>query len=123
MIDIIYYAHCMTTYNTPQEQEELALLKAHFDNGLIFNPNRDWIQFDTNPMKLCLELVADDIITGVAFGTVDGGYVGAGVYAEIRAAQKRYKPVYEIRSGNVLELHGELQLVKRDKAQHWARVL
>lgn len=36
---VIYYAHCMAIYNTPQENRDVELLESIVDGGVVWNPN------------------------------------------------------------------------------------
>ena len=121
MIPIIYYAHSMLTYNTEREEEELQRLQEYFSNGLIYNPNRAYVQNSKTPMQTCLELVKDPWVAGIAFSHNDKK-ISSGVYAEIRLAQKRRKPIYIIESKRIRSYKGTIRLTKKDKATNWAEV-
>jgi phosphoribosylaminoimidazole (AIR) synthetase len=121
MIPIIYYAHSMTIYGSDRENAELELLQKHFRDGLIYNPNRAYIETHKTPMKACFDVVADSAITGLAFSTNQGHYVSLGVFAEIRCAQKRNKQIFRIHEDRIEVYPKKLTLVKRNKKTQWAR--
>jgi hypothetical protein len=121
MIPIIYYAHSMTIYGTEREQKELRQLEDHFSHMLIYNPNRRYIQESKNPMVTCLKIVKDPWITGLVFSHTQRK-VSSGVYDEIKAAQKRYKPIYIIENDRVRQYVGVIKLTKKDRATNWAEV-
>lgn len=121
MISIIYYAHSMQLYNTKREKEELERLKQYFYNGLIYNPNRPNIQYSKNPMAECLKIVADSSVSKLAFSH-NNGHIPSGVYAEIRCAQKRRKPIFQIGKDRIKPYQGTITLTKKDRATDWAKV-
>jgi hypothetical protein len=121
MIPVIYYAHSMSIYGSEREREELEKLEKFFRNGVIYNPNRPFIEHAKKPMIECLRVVADTTITGVAFSVNHSSFISLGVYAELRCAQKKGKPLYIIRDGVDL-YEGGFRLVKKDKKMRWARV-
>jgi len=123
MIDVIYYAHSMTIYNTAREQQELRALTMAFPNGCIYNPNCPYIETHKAPMSACFEVVKSFQVTGLAFSTAREDYISMGVYAEIRAAQKRPIPVFRIYSDGAVKLyHQKPQLIKLKKTEQWAKV-
>jgi hypothetical protein len=123
MIPIIYYAHAMLIYDTEREQKELKILENFFREGLIYNPNRPYIQQHKNPMGACLHVVADGSITQIAFSEAQPGVISCGIYAELRCAIKRGKPLFLICGDHVEPFRGTLKLTKMDKKRNWARIL
>jgi len=123
MIDVIYYAHSMTIYNTAREQQELRALNMAFPNGCIYNPNRPYIETHKSPMSACFEVVKSYQVTGLAFSTSRDDFLSMGVYAEIRAAQKRPIPVFRVYPDGAIRFYREKpQLVKLNKTEQWAKV-
>jgi len=123
MIDVIYYAHSMTIYNTEREQQELLALDMAFPNGCVYNPNRPYIETHRAPMSACFEVVKSYQVTGLAFSTAKEDFLSMGVYAELRAAQKRPIPAYRIfPDGTVKVYHQKPRLVKLNKTEQWAKV-
>ena len=108
MIPVIYYAHSLRIYNTREEKKELETLEAYFYNGLIFNPNRRSIQRAKDPMSECLRMLKDDSVTSLVFSSIQG-YIEAGVYAEIRSAQKQKKPIFYLENEGVTAFHGDIK--------------
>lgn len=89
-----YYAHSMQIYNTDQEKREYDQL-----NKLGFNivcPNRDLSL--GNEMSRYLRIVAKckDLVASEY-----SGFIGKGVYLEIRWALRHEIPVYVLRKGSV----------------------
>ncbi len=120
MIPIIYYAHSITIYNTEREQDELKRLREYFSNGLIYNPNRPYIENNKDSMKGCFKVVQDPYVIGLAFSHQDKK-VSSGVYAEIRIAQKWRKPIYIIDAKRIHSYIGTLSMTTQDRATNWAR--
>jgi hypothetical protein len=123
MIDVVYYAHSMKIYNTEREKWEIGLLQACFPEGIIYSPNRLYIQHHKKPMQACLKVVKDPVVTALAFSTNDRKYISLGVYAEIRAAQKRGIPIYEIGEAFVRMFSRGLSVIGKSKDEKWAEVL
>ena len=91
----VFYAHCIDTYDTEQEQEDLAALKAM--GFKVFNPNCENYRkaYEEKGMS-----ASEPIIKGcdaVAFrAVIAGDYITSGVGAEIAMARRFNKPVIEI---------------------------
>lgn len=121
MIPVIYYAHSMQLYNTEREQQEVRMLMQYFYNGVVYNPNRNFIQYSKNPMGECFDVVNDPTITHVAFSH-DNKKISSGVYAEIKLAMNHHKPVYIIHKDRIIPYVGPITLTKVDRATNWAEV-
>ena len=108
MIQIMYYAHAMQMYGTEREQEELRLIQATFPECVIYNPNRPYIQNHADPMRACLDVIAD--CHALIFAPYLCG-VTMGVNLEIHHARKHNVPVYIL--DNPVELFfGNLSIVR-----------
>jgi hypothetical protein len=113
----------MAIYDTAREQKELSLLAKKFPDGLVYNPNRKYIQTHKNPMKACFQVVKDDAINCLAFSTNQRNRVSMGVYAEIRAAQKRGIIIYRITADDVQVFTRGFKITAKNKTKDWARIL
>jgi hypothetical protein len=130
MIDIVYYAHDLSLYNTDQEQMELALLDWWFSKALIFNPNRPDVQLAENPMEVCLDIVKDESITKLVFSSIlpnpylTNDYVHSGVRSEVITAQKRKIPVFFLRretimAKRIIPFRGDFEHIEHSKPPTW----
>jgi hypothetical protein len=99
---IVYYAHCIALYNTPQEARDLETLKAlGFE---VFNPNTPEIdekvrrarEVSPNYMELFREYVMG--ADALAFRALPDGRIPSGVVTEIEFALFYDKPVFELPS-------------------------
>lgn len=98
----VYYAHHMWKYNTPIEEHELEVIKAHFPEYKIINPNRDIQQscVESETIMNCFEaLMESDIFV---FSTVSG-VVGKGVCIEIQFAEYCKMPIYELKDNSLFK--------------------
>ena len=94
----IYYAHSMSIYGRPQEQRDIAMLEAlGFE---VVNPNKSEHQAGYEAptpfggMSYFCDLVRS--CDALAFRAHPDGSIGAGMMAEIKAAQDDGKPVIEL---------------------------
>ena len=78
----IYFAHPRTTFNTPREREALQAIKTKYQNASIINPAS---YPDTDNMWIFRKLVQQSNIT--VFMTTEDGFIGKGVFLEIKYAQ------------------------------------
>lgn len=91
---IVYYAHCMAIYNTPQEERDIELLK---ELGFeVNNPNDKGHDYGwkTHGMKY-----ADKIVPGadvVAFRSLPDGTIPAGIAYEVQLAIDKGIPIIEL---------------------------
>lgn len=93
-MNIIYYAHHMSKYNTKEEINEINTINKIFNDSIIINPN-GWIYECKNEeiiMNQCLKLVENSNI--LIFSTIANGVIGKGVYTEVKHALKKDKIVY-----------------------------
>ena len=93
----IYYAHCMTIYNTPQEKRDISLLgKLGFE---VINPNHKGSEeaYQRDGMNYFIDLVKGS--DALAFRSFPNGEIPAGVYKEIEVMKKKGSPVFELPSG------------------------
>ena len=120
---IIYYAHSMEIYNKEQEKKELELIKEHFKNATIINPN-GWI-YDNGKgadiMKQCFQFVnnSDTII----FSSLEDGVIGKGVYDELKQAKGRPKIIYYIINNKIVPytLNDFNNIRMIDEGKNWKR--
>lgn len=96
MIKIVYYAHCLAIYDTPQEQRDIELLKSlGFE---VYNPNCEEASaaYKQHGMNWFLDKVAS--CDAVAFRSLPSGKIPAGIYKEVNHAIERRIPVIELPS-------------------------
>jgi len=105
----VYYAHCQSLYNTPQEKRDIImLLRLEFD---VISPNTPEVQ------AACEKIKADSMRADprnevieyfrrfavecdcIAFRALPDGSISSGVAKEIEYFQKEGKPVFELPSG------------------------
>lgn len=103
---MIYYAHPMNLYGTEQETRDLKTIKLLFPNKEILNPNSPEIQRqaknikkDTNSseevMKYFLDII-EDMCDSLIFRGLPNNDITAGVWVEIKHAEKCDYPVVEL---------------------------
>ena len=104
---VVYYAHCLAIFNTPQEERDITLLERL--GYSVFNPNCKYcadgykafgMEFFDGLVKEC------DVF---AFRALPDGRIPAGVAKEIEFARKYDKPVIELPSGVVRREMNALQ--------------
>lgn len=92
----VYYAHCMSIYNTPQEQRDLKTLRRL--GFKTVNPNSEKHEAGANLLGMAyFEKFADEC-DAIAFRALPDGSISAGVAKEIRWFRRRGKPVFELPS-------------------------
>ncbi len=99
---MIYFAHAMTDYGTPREQQALNLLAETFENVKVLNPNEQqhsdaahaFKRTNLNCMEYFCALVRE--CSRVAFLPTHDGMIGPGVMKEIVEAHIFGKAVWEI---------------------------
>jgi len=89
---ILYYAHSVRKYGTPQETKELKSIRRQFGNAEIINPR----SVGSKVMKDYLDIV--DTVDIVVFSEYYG-YIGKGVYEEVMFALNRNIPLFLLRWG------------------------
>ena len=94
----VYYGHSKKIYGTDREKKELKLLKTMFDN--VICPNNDIGNVERG-MKVYLKIVewANLIIVSEYCG-----YVGYGVYYEIKTAIEHNIPVKCLRKNKLYDI-------------------
>lgn len=86
----VYYAHCMTIYNTQEQRDVLMLQRLGFE---VVNPNgKVW------GMDHFLDIVENEV-DAVAFRALPDGSIPAGVAQEVERARACDKPVFELPTG------------------------
>ena len=93
----IYYAHCMSIYNTPQEKRDLETIKILYPNTQIYNPSEDKNGekgYKDFGMKYFTDII--DTCSLLIFRSLPHGKIPAGVFKEINYAIKNNKPVIEL---------------------------
>lgn len=93
----IYYAHCMSLYNTKQEIRDVELLeKLGYE---VVNPNLSCHQENCrqfgNPMEYFTELIKEHCEV-LAFRALPDGKIPAGVLKEVQFAIDNDIPVFEL---------------------------
>jgi len=94
---IVYYAHCIALYDTPQEIRDLnTLTSMGFD---VIDPNCPTFQegYKQTGMDYFKQYIAACDI--VAFRALPDGRIPAGVYMEVQWAMSMGKTVFELPSG------------------------
>ncbi len=96
----VYYAHSMQIYNTEREKNELQIINTMFDKTIC--PNNDIGKTDRG-MRVYLKIVewADLIIVSEYCG-----YVGCGVYYEIKTAIEHNILVKCLRKNKLYDIEG-----------------
>lgn len=95
---VVYYAHPMTLYGTPQEERDIETLMG-MGFGVVNPADQQFVdaaQAYSNKMEYYLELLRK--CDGVAFRGTPGGRITAGVAAEIKEATLWKMPVIELPS-------------------------
>lgn len=93
----IYYAHCVSVFNTPQEVRDAQLLKnLGFE---VYNPNNeaDSRAYEHRGMDHFKELVFQ--FPALAFRALPDGRIPAGVFKEVMWAREAGALVIELPSG------------------------
>ena len=89
-----FYAHCVSIYDTKQEERDLELLnKLGYE---VFNPNKPEYSkmYKELGMMASVKFINDcDVL---AFSALPGGHIPAGVYKEIMIASDKSIPIFEI---------------------------
>ena len=104
----VYYAHCMSIYGTPQEERDMATLKAMFpeDTHVVVNPAVPYFvsgilhaagQPSDRIMQAFFEYVSKEIDI-FAFRALPTGNISCGVMKELRAAEMADIPIIELPS-------------------------
>lgn len=83
----IYFAHPRATQDSPRAIEAINAIKAKFPTATIINPT----DYTGSNMKFYLRLVANADI--LIFIKTEEGFIGKGVFSEIRLAQFLRKEV------------------------------
>jgi hypothetical protein len=94
----VYYAHCIAIYGTPQEDRDVATLRAL---GLeVFTPNSEECArgYQALGMEFFRDLVAKQDV--FAFRAMPDGSIPAGVGRELEWAKLYGKPIIELTSGS-----------------------
>ncbi|MCD6484574.1 MAG: hypothetical protein J7L47_05620 [Candidatus Odinarchaeota archaeon] len=91
----IYFSHSLKEYNTAEEKEAIVLIKKHFPQHVLLNPNLFEYQGTMFPYLLMVKV--SDVLVFKRYR----GYVTSGVGREIEYALELGIPVYELK-GNVL---------------------
>ena len=89
-----YYAHCMSIYNTPQEQRDLEELnKLGFE---VVNPNHPGSEegYQQTGMDYFLDMITDCNV--LVFRSLITQEIPAGITKEIAHAQYRGLPIFEL---------------------------
>ena len=102
----IYYAHCLSIYNTPQERRDVAtLMRLGFT---VVNPNDPDLQQQVERHKqagrsdLAMELVFKPVVCNcdaLVFRALPDGNIPAGVAKEIAWTLQEAKPIIELPRG------------------------
>jgi len=90
---IIYYAHCIDTYNSDVENNDIAMLESI---ALVYNPNsaEDERRYREDGMRHFLRAVRG--CDALAFRPAKNGRITAGMWKEIQEARKNGLPVFQI---------------------------
>lgn len=97
-MNIIYYAHHINKYNTDEEIKEIELIKNHFKDCFIINPN-GWIAQDNDEksiMNQCFHFIKHNCNMTI-FSTIENDIIGKGVYTEIKCTLDSDKTVYYLK--------------------------
>lgn len=93
---IVYYAHSQTTYGSKQEQADLLMLRRL--GILVYNPNngKDEKMFQKHGMEYFDLLASDHEFDAIFYRTYREGIASYGTGYEVRWAQERGIPTFEI---------------------------
>lgn len=112
----IYYAHHLWKYNTEIETYEIELIKDCFPSAEIINPN-GYIAQDNPTEKImsdCIEEIEN--CDALVFSTISG-VVGKGLVREVRHAQLRKIPVWEI-TNNILIVADNVEFIETNSGSN-----
>jgi len=99
----LYFGHTVDIYNTPKEQELIAVIEGKFPRYEVENPNhpvheegyQTYKKEKGSGMKYYFEKVLPTMDAGIFQPFADGKF-GAGVFGEAKFLHERGKPIYEI---------------------------
>jgi hypothetical protein len=93
----IYYAHCINTYGTKQEQRDMDIIGELFPNCEIYNPSNDSLAeegYKSSGMLYFLNIVKSCNL--LVFRGLPNKKIPSGVFKEIKTANESNIPVLEI---------------------------
>ena len=96
---MIYYAHPITIYNTPQEERDIDTITKIFPSQTIYNPSKDTKSnegYKQNGMEYFLKIV--DKCNILIFRGIPNNYIPAGVMSEINRAKQNNVLILELPS-------------------------
>lgn len=93
----VYYAHCLSIYDTPQEQRDLQIMD---DLGWeVYNPNNDECSagYREKGMDFFFDLLRNGNFDAVVFRAIPDGRIPAGVMKEVNFASNNIGlPIIEL---------------------------
>jgi hypothetical protein len=92
----LYYAHCMSIYNTPQEKRDIDLLKSL--GFVVDNPNSPHHEPGWSAVGMRYAEIPISECDIVAFRALPDGSISSGVAKELEIAQRLNKPIFELPS-------------------------
>ena len=114
---IIYYAHCVALYNTPQEKRDIQLMDLLFPTSTLINPNSPSVEARCTAIRDEIARnheeflrdagaeIMDRVFMNLAqtcdllvFRALPDGTIPAGVYKEITWAEEANVPILELPS-------------------------
>lgn len=94
--NVIYYAHCISLYNSQQEKRDLEMISLLFPNSVIDNPNNE--EYSKKYKELGMDFFKQVVKRSsiVVFRALPNGKIPAGVWKEIMWAREENIPVIEL---------------------------
>lgn len=96
----VYYSHPIWKFNTEIEKYELALIKKHFPNAKIVNPNEAVNQTDSEPAIMANCFACLKQCESIVFSSLSG-VVGYGVMDEVELAKSEDKQIYYLSNHDI----------------------
>lgn len=100
----IYFAHPVSDYNTPKEEEDLQAIQKYFPDAEILNPNSPESEaaYKVQGMKYFEDLVKT--CTGIVCVPFSDGEWGMGVWKEAESMARSGGPVWQLHQGKLQEV-------------------
>ncbi len=115
---LVYFAHPISTYKTPEESKALKLINKTFPKHSLFNPATDIKQngFGFDIMKRCFKIIRTKNTEIIVFMS-DERIIGRGVHDEVLLAESLNKKIFYISNGRLNKKYR----IKRLNQNSWIR--
>ncbi len=117
IIGPVYVASPLTTYDTPRYDAMVSGARAHFPQATIL-PARDLFASNDDWRARWPDMLPT--LAAVVVFAGDAGWIGAGVWAEVRDARKRGIPVYVLDDAGRLRRWESVRIIER-RPDDWNR--